>query len=110
MIGGMRDVLSRMGAAVATALVAGVSAARVAFAAGTDSALPPEYTEILRLAEEKVNSATQPGASGNGVPIISGDFFGILPWLGVALAAAVAPYLAAKFLMPMIKRESMTAQ
>ncbi len=110
MIGGIRDVLSRMGAAVATALVAGVSAARVAFAAGTDSGLPPEYAEVLRLAEEKVNSATQPGAFGNGVPIMSGDVFGILPWLGVGLAAAVAPYLAAKYLVPMLKRESMVAQ
>ena len=110
MIGGIKNVLSRMSAAVATALVAAMSAVRVAFAADTDSGLPTEYTEVLRLAEEKVNSATQPGAFGNGVPIMSGDIIGILPWLGVGLAAAVAPYLAAKLLMPRIKRESMIAQ
>lgn len=110
MIGGLKGVLSRIAAAVGATLVAAMSAVRTAFAAGTDLNLSPEYAEILRLAEEKVNVATQTGAMGNGVPVIGGDIVGVLPWLGVGLAAAIVPFFAAKFLMPRIKRESILAQ
>jgi hypothetical protein len=65
---------------------------------------------MLRLAEEKVNAATQADATGNGVPIIGGDFVGMLPWLGAGLAVAIVSFFAAKFLMPRIKRESIIAQ
>jgi hypothetical protein len=110
MIGGLKGVLSRTGAAVGATLVAAMSAVRTAFAAGTDSNVSPEYAEMLRLAEEKVNAATQAGATGNGVPIIGGDFIGMLPWLGAGLAVAIVPFFAAKFLVPRIKRESIIAQ
>ena len=60
-------------------------AVHVAFAASTESSLPTEYAEVLRLAEEKVHVATQPGAFGNGVPILNtilnSDPAGMLPWI-----------------------------
>lgn len=110
MMGELKSVLSRTAAAVGATLVAAISAVRTAFAAGTESNLPPEYAEMLRLAEDKVNAATQAGAMGNGVPVIGGDIIGMLPWLGAGLAVAIVPFFAAKFLMPRIKRESIIAQ
>jgi hypothetical protein len=94
-----------MAAAVATTLVAATSAVRVAFAAGTGSSLPPEYTEMLRLAEERVNAANQLGAIGNGVPLLNVDLGGLIPWFGMRIAAAIGALLAARILMPRLKSE-----
>jgi hypothetical protein len=106
---GGKTMLSRMAAAVATALVAVPSAIRVAFAAGTDPSLPPEYSEILRLAGEKVRAATQPGAIGNGVPIMNIDLGAMLPWMGVGIAAAVGAIVAAKCLAPRVRSKMIIA-
>ncbi len=71
-------------AKITTTATAGVatilSTVRMAFAASTDASLPPEYTAMLRLAQEKVHAATQPGAFGNGVPVLFGaDPMALLP-------------------------------
>ncbi|MEW5839691.1 hypothetical protein [Nitrososphaera sp.] len=103
------DALSRTAALAAGAVVAALSAVRAAFASSTGSSLPPEYSEVLRLAQEKVQAATQPGALGNGVPIISdAGASAMLPWLGiVAAAAAMAAGVCAAWLsMPRTKKES----
>ena len=109
MIDGFKKLLSRMAAAVATTLVAATSAVRVAFAASTGSGLSPEYSEMLRLAEEKVSAANQPGAIGNGVPIVNVDLGGLFPWFGISIAAAIGVLLAARFLMQR-PRSEMIAQ
>jgi hypothetical protein len=81
----------------------------VAFAASTDSKLPPEYTELLRLAQEKVQAATQEGAFGNGTPLI-GNVMGMLPWLGVVACAVAGAVIAAKIFMKRMKGSALTAQ
>lgn len=53
MIGRSKPMLSRMTAATAAAAVAVLLAVRGAFASSTNTNLPPEYAEILRLAKEK---------------------------------------------------------
>lgn len=109
MLGGLKTVLSKLAAITATAMVAALSAVRVAFAASTDSRLPPEYVEMLRPAQEKVQAATQPGAFGNGTPLI-GDVTGILPWLGLAACAAIAAVVAAKLFTSRIPGDALVAQ
>lgn len=107
----MKNALAK----IATTIMAGVatflSAVRVAFAASTETSLPPEYNEILRLAQEKVHAATQPGAYGNGVPMLFGaDSMTLLPWIGVAAAAAITAVCAAKLLAPKTSNEALLAQ
>ncbi len=86
----------------------------VAFAASTESSLPAEYAEVLRLAEEKVHVATQPGAFGNGVPILNtilnGDPAGTLPWIGLGVASSIGAVIAAKLLTPRMRSQMIAAQ
>lgn len=109
MLGGIKTVLSKIAAVTATAVVAAIAPIRVAFAASTDATLPPEYTELLRLAQDKVQAATQPGAYGNGTPLI-GDFMGMLLWLGLAACAAVGAVVAAKIFTSRIRGDALVAQ
>jgi hypothetical protein len=75
-----------------------------AFAASTDANLPPEYGELLGLAQQKVQAATQPGAFGNGVPVLYGaDPVTMIPWIGVAISVALAAVCAVKLLAPRIR-------
>lgn len=106
MIGGLQPILSRLAAATVTAAMTVLSAVRGALAASTSTALPPEYVEIRRLAEEKVRAATQPGAIGNGIPIMNIDLDAMLPWIGVGAAVAVCAVVAAKLLVSMIRGEA----
>lgn len=99
---------SRLAATTVTAAVAVLSAVRGAFAASTSSNLPPEYADILRLAEEKVRAATQPGTIGNGIPIMNIDLAAMFPWIGVGAAFAVCAVMAAK-LVSRIKGEAVFA-
>ncbi|MEO9296145.1 MAG: hypothetical protein ABI347_11190 [Nitrososphaera sp.] len=93
-------VAATAGAGIATI----VSTVRVAFAASTGASLPPEYGELLGLAQQKVQAATQPGAFGNGVPVLYGaDPATMLPWIGVAISAALAAVCAVKLLTPRIR-------
>ncbi len=82
----------------------------VAFAASTESSLPAEYAEVLRLAEEKVHVATQPEAFGNGVPILNNDGAGMLPWIGLGIAWSIGAVIAAKLLTPRMKSQVLAAQ
>lgn len=90
MIGGpVKQMLAKIAAAAIAGIVTILSTARMAIAASTDASLPPEYSEMLRLAQEKVHAATQPGAFGNGVPVQFGaDPMSLLPWIGVTVSAA----------------------
>ena len=103
MIGGVKSWLSKMAAAVATTMVAALSA--VCVASGASKSLPPEYTEMLRLAQDKVNAASQPGAIGNGIPFLNADLGRLFPWIGFEIAAAFMALFAARFLMPRLKNE-----
>jgi hypothetical protein len=62
---------------------------------------------MLSLAEEKVRAAaTQPGAFGNGVPVMNMmniDMVSVLPWMGVAAAVAIGAVVAAKILPPRMR-------
>ncbi len=72
MLGGLvRKILTAIVAPIMTAAMTVLSTVHVAFAANTDASLPPEYVEMLRLTAEKVRVATQPGAFGNGVPLMN---------------------------------------
>lgn len=115
MLGGklLKRSLATMAASVAAAATAVLSTVRVAFAAGTDSRLPPEYSEILRLAQQKVQAATQPGAFGNGIPLLNSiniDPASVLPWIGIGAAAGIAAIVAAKLLSPDVKSTVLAAQ
>jgi hypothetical protein len=115
MFEGIRNVISKAAAMTAAIAAAALSAVRTAFAASTDSSLPPEYTELLRLAHEKVQAATQPGAFGNGTPLIGGgggDLAAMLPWVAVAacVAATAAVAAAVKALRPKMSDEVMLVQ
>jgi ABC-type phosphate/phosphonate transport system permease subunit len=100
MLGGLvRKTLAKIAASTAASTMAVLSTVPVAFAASTDSGLSPEYNQILRLAEEKVRAATQPGAFGNGVPVMNMmniDMVSVFPWMGVAAAVAIGAVVAAK--------------
>ena len=102
MIGGpVKDVLAKIAATTIAGIVTILSTVRMALAASTDTSLPPEYMEMLRLAQEKVQAATQPGAIGNGVPMLYGaDPMNLLPWIGLAVAVAIAAVYATKVLAP----------
>lgn len=108
-----RKVLTKIAASSAAAAVAVLSIVRVAFAASTDARLPPEYTEILKLAQQKVQAATQPEAFGNGIPLLNSiniDPASGLPWIGIGAAAGIAAIVAAKLLSPDAKRTVLAAQ
>jgi hypothetical protein len=102
----LKAVLSRTAAASTAAMVATLSAVHGALAASTSSSLSPEYNEVLQLAKAKVEAATQPGAYGNGVPLLSStsaDPMSILPWIGIAVAVAITAVCTAKLLAPKMK-------
>ena len=111
MIGGpIKNALVKIAATATAGATTILSTIRMAFAAGTDTSMPPEYAEMLRLAEQKVQAATQPGAFGNGVPVLFGaDPMALLPWIGVAVSAAVAVVCAAK-LAPKMRNDALLAQ
>src|SRR5690606_12395363 len=95
-----------------TALVAAVLAVlsttvHVAYAASTK--LAPGYEEILTLAQERVEVASQPDAYGPGVPLIR-DAMGMLPWIGLATGLALAATIAAKVLVARIRSDTLLAQ
>ena len=64
---------------------------------GTGANISPEYDEMLRLAQERVQVATQPGAFGNGIPFLT-DITSMLPWIGIAISAAIGALIAARIL------------
>ena len=105
-----KKVLSVIAAPILTAAMTVLPAVHVAFAASTDSSLPSGYAEMLRLAEEKVNAATQPGAFGKRVPIAKIDPAGMRPWIGLGIALSVGVVIAVKLLTPGIKSVALTAQ
>lgn len=112
----IRNAISKTSAMTAAAAAAALSAVRTAFGASTDPSLPPEHMELLRLAHEKVQAATQPGAFGNGTPLIGGggggDVAAMLSWMAVAACVAAIAVIAAavKALRPKIRDEVMLAQ
>ncbi len=115
MFGGklLRRTLTTMAASTVAAAIAILSTVRVAFAASTDARLPPEYDEMLRLAQQKVQAATQPGAFGNGIPFLNSiniDPASALPWIGIGAAAGIAAIVAAKLLSPDAKSTVFAAQ
>ena len=97
-------------ASILTAAMTILPAVHVAFAATTESSLPAEYAEVLRLAEEKVHVATQPEAFGNGVPILNGDPAGMLPWIGLGVASSIGAVITAKLLTPRMRSQVLAAQ
>jgi hypothetical protein len=107
MLGGLvRKTLAEIAASTAASTMAVLSTVHVAFAANTDSGLSPEYNQMLSLAEEKVRAATQPGAVGNGVPVMNMmnmDMVSMLQWMGVAAAVAIGAVVAAKILPPRMR-------
>lgn len=108
MIGRFKTAISRTVAATASAAIAALSAVRAAFAASTDLGLTPEYAELLRLGQEKVQAATQPGAFGNGTPLIT-DIMAVLPWIGAAACIAVGAVLAAKVITSRVRSGPLVA-
>ena len=112
MIGGqVKNALAKIATTAAAGATALLSTIRMAVAAGTDTSLPPEYAEMLRLAEQKVQAATQPGALGNGTPLLFGtEPMSLLPWIGVAVAAAIAVVCAASLLAPRMRNDALIAQ
>lgn len=97
-----KKTLTTIVASILTAAMTVLSATiHVAFAASTSSHLPPEYIEMLRLAEDKVRSATQPGAFGNGVPLlINVDPAGMISWIGLGIALGIGVIIAVKLFAP----------
>jgi hypothetical protein len=109
--GPVRNALAKIGTTATAGAMAVLSTIHMAFAASTDVSLPPEYSEMLRLAQEKVHAATQPGAFGNGVPVLYGaDPMTLLPWIGVAVAVAIAAVCAAKILAPRMRNDALIVQ
>ena len=104
---GKKIVLSRITALAAAVLAALSTTVHVAYAASTK--LAPGYEEILTLAQERVQVASQPAAYGPGVPLIR-DAMGMLPWMGLAIGLALAAVIAAKVLVPRIRSDTLVAQ
>ena len=104
-------MLAKIAAAATAGIATILSTVRMAFAVSTDTRLSPEYIELLRLAHEKVHAATQPGALGNGVPVLFGaDPVTLLPWIGVTISAAVGAVCAAKILVPKTRNDALLAR
>ncbi|AIF83930.1 hypothetical protein NTE_01870 [Candidatus Nitrososphaera evergladensis SR1] len=112
MIGGpVKDVLAKIATAATAGMATILSTVRMAFAASTDASLPPEYTEMLRLAQEKVHAATQPGAFGNGVPLLFGaDPMSLLLWIALAVSATMAAVCAGKILAPKMRSDPLLSK
>ncbi|MEP0824346.1 MAG: hypothetical protein HRF40_02565 [Nitrososphaera sp.] len=104
---GKKIVLTRITALVAAILAVLSATVHVAYAASTK--LAPGYEEILTLAQERVEAASQPSAYGPGVPLIR-DAMGMLPWLGLAIGLALAATIAAKVLVTRIRSDALVAQ
>lgn len=102
MIGGpVRNALAKIAATATAGAATILSTIRMASAASTDVSLP---SEMLRLAQEKMRAAIQPGAFGNGVPVLFGaDPMALLPWIGVAAAVAITAVCAAKISTPKVR-------
>ncbi|GEM_PF-3161062 len=111
MFGGISRWLTKTAAAMLAGLAAILSTVRVAFGTSTDTSLPSGYSELLKLAHEKVQVATQPGAFGNGVPSLSGvDPMTVFALAGLAVGAAIAVIIAAKEVAPALGRRAIVAQ
>jgi hypothetical protein len=112
MIGGpVKSTLAKIAAAATAGMATILSTVRMAFAASTGTSLPPEYTDILGLAQQKVQAATQPEAIGNGVPMLYGaDPMTLLPWVGLAAAVAIGAVCAAKLLAPRMRNDALIVQ
>lgn len=104
---GKKIVLTRITALVAAILAVLSATVHVAYAASTK--LVSGYEEILKLAQERVQVASQPDAFGPGVPLIR-DVMGMLPWMGLAIGLALAAVIAAKVLVPRIRSDILVAQ
>ena len=110
MIGGLlKNTMAKMMAVIAIAAMAILPTVHVAFAASTATSLPPDYVEVLRLAQEKVQAATQQGAFGNVTPILT-DIIGMLPWIGIAISAALGTVVAVRILTSRMQNEALTIQ
>ncbi len=110
MLGGLfKTTMAKMIASTTAAAMTILSTVRVAFAASTEGSISPEYSEMLRLAQERVQAATQPGAFGNGTPILT-DIISILPWIGIAISAALGAVVAARILISKMQSEALVAQ
>lgn len=53
-------MLAKIAVAATAGMATIISTVPMGFAAGTDTSLPPEYNEIVRPAQLKVQAATQP--------------------------------------------------
>lgn len=108
-----KNTLAKIAATATAGMATILSTVRMAFAASTGTTMPPEYAEILRLAQQKVQAATQPGAIGNGVPLLNNlniDPASVLPWIGIGEAAGIAAAVAAKLLTQDAKSAVLAAQ
>ena len=109
MLGGLiKTTMSKMMASTAAAMAI-LSSVRVAFAASTGANISPEYGEMLRLAQERVQVATQPGAFGNGVPLLT-DITSMLPWIGIAISATIGALIAARILISKMQSDALVVQ
>ncbi len=105
----LKNTMAKMMALTAISVMAILPTVHVAFAASTATSLPPEYAEVLRLAQERVQAATQPGAFGNGTPILT-DMMGMLPWIGIAISAALGTVAAVRIPTPRMQNETPLVQ
>ncbi len=105
----LKNTIAKMMALTAIAAMAILPAVHVAFAGSTAASLPPEYAEILLLAQERVQASTQPDAFGNGTPILT-DMTGMLPWIGIAISAALETVVAARILTSKMQNEALLVQ
>jgi hypothetical protein len=108
--GQLQNAMTKIAATAVAGAATILSTIRMAFAASTGGDAP-QYDEVLRLAQEKVHAATQPGAIGNGVPVLAdADPMAMLPWIGIAVAVAITAVLAAKILAPKSANEALTVR
>lgn len=109
MLGGLiKTTMAKMMTSTAAAMAI-LSTVHVAFAASIEASISPEYNEMLRLAQERVQAATQPGAFGNGTPLLT-DIMSMLPWMGVAISATLGAVVAARILISKMQSEALIAQ
>jgi len=108
-VGLLNKTMAKTMALTAIAAMAILPTVHMAFAASATTSLPPEHAEVLRLAQERVQAATQRGAFGNGIPILT-DMMSVLPWIGIALSAALGTIVAARFLTSRMQNEALIVQ
>jgi hypothetical protein len=82
-----KAILSSIAVVAVTAVAVGLalSLPHMAYAISTSTEVLPAYEEALVLARQHMETATQPGAFGHGVPIIKDIpyLMDILPWIGL---------------------------